>query len=56
MPEERSELDEVIVYPPAYGGYRRETISHHVGCTVRGRGRFCGCDPIVVSDFVTSRR
>lgn len=43
-------LTEIIHHPPRYGGYPRETISHHEGCTVRGAGRNCGCDPIVTSD------
>lgn len=45
--------DEVIVHPPAYGGYHRETIYHHEGCVVRGVGTACGCEPIRVSDFIT---
>lgn len=47
--------NEVIDHAPNYGGFIRETIAHHEGCKVRGKGRLCGCDPIVVKDFITPR-
>lgn len=47
-----SELVEVVEHEPKYGGFIRETINHHEGCSVRGQGRKCGCDPIVVCDFI----
>lgn len=47
-------LTEIVEKREPYGT-RRTTYAHHKGCRRRGVGSQCGCDPIIVVDYVTPR-
>jgi hypothetical protein len=51
----RATADEVIE-TTWNDGVKRTTISHHGPCQTRIGTRYCGCDPIVVVDYITPER